>query len=99
MPRNPQLRRIVYAFWITLVVDVSLGVPAFVFALRPEQHHGFARFLDMLGAPAEAITMWLVPGHTLVQPLFDMATTIVLTFAAVWCALWIWGTLSRLWPK
>lgn len=91
MRKSPQFNRIAKALWISLLVDFVFGILALLYDSRPDQHSAFARFLDALGVPAEAITMWLVPGHTLVQPLFDMATTCLLIFAMVWCLLWISG--------
>src|ERR1700691_5688360 len=95
MHRSAQLQRIAKAFWIALALDFLLGIPAFVCAYSPGRYPALERFLDKLGAPAEVITDWIVPGHTLVQPLFDMATTVALTSVLVWCVLWILGRVRR----
>lgn len=89
MFEGPQRKRAVRAIWIAIAVDLLLAISEVLFDLRPEEHPVASRIFYALATPAQAITMSLVPGHTWVQPLFGLGTTIVLTFAIVWAILWL----------
>lgn len=74
------------ALVISIIFDVVLGIFASVtYAVAPSSV--IARALDRLGAPAQALTYWLAPGHTGVQPLLALLFSVFFSWLIVWSAM------------
>ena len=83
---NGNLGRARVALVISIILDVVLVVFASVtYAVAPSS--AIARALDRLGAPAEALTYWLAPGHTGVQPFLALLFSIFFSWLIVWSAI------------
>ena len=83
---NGVLGRIRLALAISVLFDIAAGVFAgIVYSTVPSS--SIAGMLDNLGAPVEALVMWVAPGHTVTQPLLDMLFSAIISWVVVWIAL------------
>jgi hypothetical protein len=89
-----RLGRVRLALVISVLLNILLGVIADI-AYSTASSSRISRLFDRLGAPAEALTNWLVPGHTVVQPVADMFFSV--TFC--WAVMWISLSVAALWSR
>jgi hypothetical protein len=83
---NESFGRVLRALLIALLADAVLGIFAlFVYSTVPSS--ATARVLDVLNAPVEVLTLWVVAGHTFLQPLVDMLLIVIITWGAMWVGL------------
>jgi len=83
---NGGLGRARVALVISIIFDVVLGVFAGItYAVAPSSL--VARVLDRIGVPAQALTYWLAPGHTGVQPLLALFFSVFFSWLVVWSAI------------
>jgi hypothetical protein len=77
------LKRAGVALAISLPLSGGLIVSAFV--VDPSSRASKA--LEVVGTPEEALVTWLVPGHTLVQPLADWMFLVIINWTLVFIVL------------
>ena len=72
---------------MALVISLTLDAVSVVIDMRVAPSSRIGRLLEESNAPEEALVNWLVPGHTLVQPLADMVFSIIIDWALVFIVL------------
>ncbi len=92
MKANEESRRVLTAFLISFVLNCILVALSFSIDPRRYPPSTFEKIVDVLDAPAGAMTDWLAPGHggtqVAVGIVFSLAIYAVLTWVALSLPVW-----------